>query len=415
MIRDKKKILVLGAGRDQLPIINKAKELGLFVIVVSPKGEYDGFKIADKIFYADITEIDEILEFAKSEGVDGVVSDQLDIAVPSIAYITEMLNLPGIGYDCSQYFTNKNLMRNVAEEVGIPIPRYKEVEDLNSGLGVANDIGFPVVIKPVDSAGSKGVFKVDSEDEFREKFKLAKVESFSRKVMVEDFIQGEQYLSRGYVDEYKLRLFAFADRYYFDLPKNFLPNITIFPATVEKNIQMRMVDYHDRLIKKLRPKFGATGSEWIYNRDTDTLYLVEISIRGGGAFISSDLIPEAYGIDLQPYLINASLNQKNSDVFSANIKNRSSAYVFFLLPEGRVCDVSGLNEIESIEGVLKSFVRNIKVGEIIKSINHKGSRIGPILVSGDTRDEVEMTIKEIQSKVTVNVETDCGKKGIIWK
>jgi biotin carboxylase len=249
MAEERKKILILGAGRDQIPIIATAKKMGLFVIVVSPKGDYDGLKIADKVLYANILEKDYILDFAKKEGVDGVISDQLDIAVPTVAYVAEKLGLQGIGYECSQYFINKFLMRKMSEEIDIPVQKYRQVDNAVCGLKAANEIGFPVIIKPVDSTGSKGVFKVDNEAEFKEKFNLSKVESYSGKVLVEEFVKGEQYLSRGYVHDYRLRLFAFSNRYYFDLTKHFLPNQTIFPAIMPKHLKSRMEDYQNRIIE----------------------------------------------------------------------------------------------------------------------------------------------------------------------
>jgi biotin carboxylase len=415
MFGDRKKILILGAGRDQVPIIKKAKDLGLFVIVVSPKGSYDGFSFADKVFYADIKEKDKILEFAKNEGIDGVASDQLDAAVQPVAYIAEKLKLAGIGYDCSQYFTNKLLMRRICQEIGIPVHKYKEAKDLEHGLWAADTIGFPVVIKPVDSSGSRGVLRIDNEEEFKEKFGLTQQESFAGMVLIEEYLNGEQFLTRGYIDNYNLRLFAFANRYYFRLSKLFLPNLTIFPAKIESSVKERMVNYYNRLIEKLKPKFGASGIEWIYNLETDKLHVIEISIRGGGAFIGSDLMPQAYGIDIQPYLINACLNQKYENIFDAHIENRASAYMFFLLPEGRVSYVEGIDQIEKIKGVFKSYVKNIKVGNITDPLVNKGSRIGPILISGETRDEVEETISEIRRRVKVKIETNAGQKDVIWE
>jgi len=355
------------------------------------------------------------LEFSKSEPISGVISDQLDTAVTSVAYIAEKLNLPGIGFECSQYFTNKFLMRKKCKEIEIPFPEFEKVDSLINGLRAVNAIGFPVVIKPVDSSGSRGVFRIDGEEEFEEKFWLAKNESSSGKVIIEKYIIGAEYFAAGFVDEYKPRLFAFANRNYFNLEKLFIPNMTIFPANVEAGVQKRLEDYHNRLIEKLKPRFGLTSSEWIYNRETDTVYLVEIAIRGGGVFISSDLIPRAYNFDSQAYLINASLNQKNEDIFKADRLNRSSAYICFLLPEGKVSRVSGLDKLKNINGVDKSFVNKIEIGEITKPVTSKGSRLGPILISGNTRKEVERTIKEIRNTVLIEVETSCGRSGVIWE
>lgn len=409
------KLLILGAGINQVPIINKAKQFGLFTVVASIDGHYPGFKLADKAYKTNILDKEELLNIAQKEKIDGVITDQNDLAVPSVAYIAEKLGLPGIGYECALNFTNKLLMKKTCEEVGIPVPRYIKATNANEGLHFIKKNGLPVVVKPVDSTGSKGVFKIDNEKDFEEKFNISIQESFTKAVLVEEHIEGEQFLSRGYVDNYKLRLFAYSNRYYFDLPTQFLPNLTVFPAKMSSDVFKRMTKYHHDLINKLRPRFGASGVEWIYNKKTDSLYLIEMALRGGGAFISSHLIPYAYGIELEPYIIHASLNKKYKDIFSVPIISRSSAYMSFLLPQGEVIDVKGLDEIEKTAGVIKSYVNDIAIGQKTNPAVHKGSRYGPILIGGNTRADVENTIQEIRKKVHIKINTGKSLEGIVWE
>lgn len=114
-------ILIIGAGRNQVPIIQTAKNLGYRVIVVSPSGDYPGIQMADEVLYEDVLNKDAIVEFAKNRGIGGVLTDQSDFCTPTVAYIAEKLGLPGYGYHNALCFTNKALMRDVYREVGLPI------------------------------------------------------------------------------------------------------------------------------------------------------------------------------------------------------------------------------------------------------------------------------------------------------
>ena len=405
--------MILGAGRDQVPIIRTAKEMGLRVIVASREGNYPGFLIADKVYMVDIRDKDSLVKIAKKEKIDGVTSCQLDLAVTSGAYIAESLNLPGIGYKCSRMFVDKYLMREQARLAGVPVPKYGKAKYIKEAIKIAQDIGYPVIIKPTDASASSGVVKVNSVNELLSQFETSKSLSSTNEVIIEDFIIGEQYSAHGFVENYNLRVLAFANKYYFKR-EGFLPKLTFFPALISKNLKKRMQMYYHKLIKQMKPFFGITFSEWIYKKENDTLYLTEIGMRGDGALIMSDLIPLAYGIDLQPFLINFCLNNYRTSIFDYNLLNNASAYLFFLLPEGIILQVKGLTKLSSIQGVHKSYIRSICLGEKISPLKNKGSREGPIIIKGKKREQNEETIREIRSTLKITVKTNTGPRGIIW-
>ena len=151
----------------QVPIIELSKKRGFETIVVSIPGNYPGLKIADKTYEVDISDKEKILEVAKIEQVDGIVTDQLDFPVPTVAYVTEKLGLPSIGYDCALKFTNKYLMRNECARLGINNPEYYKVSTLDEAREKCLDIGFPVIIKPTDSAGSRGTYRLEVSRNWR--------------------------------------------------------------------------------------------------------------------------------------------------------------------------------------------------------------------------------------------------------
>src|SRR6266702_4770466 len=133
----KQKMMIVGAGMNQTPLIKKAHQMGFQTIVISIDGDYPGLLIADKSYIIDIRQKEEILEVARLEIISGVVSDQLDGAVRTVAYVAEQMGLPGIGYDCALKFTNKYTMRQLCKEVGVPVPEHFQVASLEEAIQCA--------------------------------------------------------------------------------------------------------------------------------------------------------------------------------------------------------------------------------------------------------------------------------------
>jgi biotin carboxylase len=179
-----KRILILGAGEYQVPLIESAKKMGLFTIVVSPTGGYPGLNITDKAYFFDVRDKNKILEIAKKEVIDGVTTDQTDIAVSTVAYIAEKLNLAGIGFQVSKLFTDKYLMREKCKSAGIPTLKYTLVDTVREAENFCSVAGYPVVLKPVDNQGSRGVYKIHDNNELEKYFDDSRHFSSNKKVLM---------------------------------------------------------------------------------------------------------------------------------------------------------------------------------------------------------------------------------------
>ena len=166
--------MILGAGTYQVDLIRKCKELGHEAVVVSP-GDYPGMKYADKVIDANIMDHEAVLEIARREKVDGIISDQTDMAVYSIAYASKALGLPGNDPEVADLFINKHLMREKCEELGLAFYPISECCHPAGGDQYFNEFGAPCIIKPIDSAGSKGVTRINSVEELRNTTRSAQV------------------------------------------------------------------------------------------------------------------------------------------------------------------------------------------------------------------------------------------------
>ncbi len=408
------KLLVIGAGPGQLHVIKAAKKLGYHVTVVSVPGDYPGFKIADEIFYEDIFNTDSIIAYAKEHGIQGVVSDQSDMAAPLVGKVAEALGLPTWGSETAVKFTDKVRMRDVFEELGLPVPAYFHATTLEEAQKGIAEIGYPVVIKPTDAFASRGVFKVYNEAELIDYFPRSLDASRSKNIIVEQFLQGDQYFCQGFVQEHKLRLYAFSDRYYYDLPDVAIPYTNAFPAKISKEFQNRMTEMFTKVVDYLHPLFGHVWAEWIYNKESDKFYIIEIAIRGGGAFVTDELIPRAYGIDSQPFLVNAAMGHNERKFEDEVIIPRSAAFFSFLLPEGIIKKIEGLEAVNTIPGVVKTDYKKMAIGDVVPPIENKGSRYGMVIIEGKDRNELDSVLNVVKRTANIEVETKDGIKGIIW-
>ena len=410
-----KKVMVLGAGRGQIPIMNLCKGYGWFVIAVSPDGDYPGLKVADKVIIANVKDYEQVYLKAKEEKVDAILTDQLDAGVYTASYVAEKLGLKGIGTDAALRFTNKYEMRKAAKNAGISVPEsicaasFEDAKRLIDGY-----LTFPLMMKPVDSAASRGVYKVNSLAELEEKFEDSIIYSKSNKIIIEQFISGKEYVVEAFTRNYNTTNLVVGHRDYFNIPETFIPNATVFVDSVsaESELEKRLKEINKKLVESFELPFGITHAEYLYNEHEDKIYLVEIAARGGGVFISSELIPAACGVNANDLLVKEALCLDDNDPIV--ITSGASAYFCYLTPEGVVTRLDGIDKVEGVKGVRKAFFDNIFVGMKTRSIRDKSSRKGPILVQGQTKEDCYKTIKNVKDLLEIEITDGNCVKNAIW-
>jgi biotin carboxylase len=408
-----KKLMVLGTAKTQVPIIKLAKKRGFETIVVGWEGDYPGSKFADKAYEIDLYDKEKVLEVAITEHVDGIVTDQLDFPVPTVAYVTEKLGLPSIGYDCALKFTNKFLMRNECTKLGIKSPEYYKVSTLEEAREKCLDIGLPVIIKPTDGGGSRGISVIRNITELEDKFEPSIAFSKENCLIMEKYIQGDEYVIAGFASNYKFTNLAIGKRQFFDIPDIFIPSVTMFCSSPDNYIEEQMLKINKTLIEGFGLRFGITHCEYIVEEGTEDIYLVECAARGAATCISSHLIPLATGIDVNSLLLDVAVGDVK-EVEIQNIESNVSGYLLFTLPEGFVKEIRGIDKIQSVPGVQKVYIEPIYIGMETKAITDKGHRHGPILIKGENKEQCEKTISEVKALFEIDVETSEGIKGIIW-
>lgn len=406
------KLLVIGAGIGQVPILEKAKKRGLYTVAVTTPGDWPGIPIADETWYLDIYEREAIAERAKREGITAVISDQNDLMNPTVAYVAEKLGLPGNRFEDVMRFCDKNRFREYCKACGVPGPKHIAVTDPDFD-GSAFDAPLPWIVKPADSQSSIGVKKIGSREELRAALKPAIEHSVTKTAILEQFFTGKEVPVEGYIRNGEYYPLMMGDQ--LDLPLNglLIPAERKYPSKeTPMEVQQKILEYERKLAAKSGISFAIVHSEYLYNEKGE-ICIVESALRGGGVYISSHLIPYATGIDINEVLLSHALGE---NVDTARVLQErheaASAYVCFCLREGVISEISGLEELKRLPFVKKVCDKGISVGAVSHKVLTKGMRYGPILVTAEDREELEKNIRTVQQTLKIKID---GTDGVIWE
>ena len=406
-------ILVLGAGALQIPLINKVIEKGYNPVVVSLHSDEPGMQMVKDTIVADFVEEELMLQYSRQYDIVGIVTDQTDLPVRTVAYVSEKMGLPGIGYETACLFTDKFKMREKCKELGIKTLEYALVDSLEAARSFYKNIGKDVIIKPLHNQGSKGVCKVTTLAELEEKYVEAECYSQEDKILLEEFVKGEDELViEGVALDGWCENLVCGDTHYFNIPDVFSARQRIFPSVKSSDIVEQALSLNKRIIEGFGLSRGLTHGEYIVS--DGKVYLIEIAARGGGVYISSDIIPLMTGFDTTSFIVDiATKKEVERPVISK--KNKVVSYVAFFLPEGIVQSITGIEEVVAQPYVHHNNLEHLIVGKRVKKNTDKTSRFFMVL-EADSAEEMEARFNWIKQTLKIVVITDHKtQEGIIWK
>ena len=411
----KRKLMILGAAKFTVPLIELAKRMDYETIVVSIAGNYPGFRIADRFYEIDVRDKEKILDVAKMERISGIVTDQTDLPVPAVAYVAEKMGLPGIGYECAMRITNKLSGREHCRKLGFPIPAFAKTHNLEEAKAAARGIGFPLVVKPTDSMAARGISKVNDWDELPEKYHDALSSSTSGVVLLEQFFCGRKIGLVGFVCGSQFWNLIIVDHDHFDVPDKFIVRQVLTPSSIDEKLRSKLWDFHNNLFESFGPRFGFTYSEIRINEENGEFCLMEPAIRGPAGFVSSHLVPLSCGVDFLPLLIEIATGRRDGATFPKRpMQSRSAGNIYFYLPAGKITKVSGIEEVKELPGVHRAELDDLVAGRDIAPLQNLNGRQGPIVYAGEDRRECDDIIRQIKEILSVEVKTSEGVRGIIW-
>lgn len=298
-----KKLAIIGANDFQNQLILKAKDRGIETHVFAWECGDVGEKTADHFYPISITEKEEILEKCKEIQIDGIVSIASDLAAITVNYVAEKMGLTGNGIDSSLIATNKYLMRKTFEKNGDPSPKNYRSDELNEE-NIAK-LSFPVIVKPVDRSGSRGITKVQDKSELTDAIQIAEELSFDKKAMVEEFVEGDEY-SVEYISYQGKHYFLATTKKFTTGAPHFIETGHIEPADLDKEIVKKVKFIVEHALDSLMIKNGASHSELKIDKKGN-IVLIEIGGRMGGDCIGSDLVQISTGYDFVNMVIDVAL------------------------------------------------------------------------------------------------------------
>lgn len=404
--------MVLGAGEFQVPLIQTVKQKGMKVVVVSIPGDYPGFALADEVVHCDIRDKQAVLEAARKYGICGIATDQTDMAVPTVAYVAAQLGLPGMDYETALNFTDKSRMRRLCAQLGLPTVQSREVASLEEALEFYRQLGREAIIKPVDSQGSRGVYRIDSENTLRQMFDKSVAYSQQHQVVLEEYIHGQEMEINTMVVDGQVTTLTVADVIPFAVKDVFSSCQRLYPSRQKPEHVAALEEVNRRIVQGFGLKQGLTHGEYILDSQGRP-YLVEIAARGGGNFVSSHMVPACSGLATEQFVMQAALHHKMEPP-KLHFNGGAGCIQSLYLPSGVVKSVEGVAELDACPNVLVHSLHTIRPGLVRGENYDKTSRFTVVLYAADPA-KLEECIAWVKRTVQVQVERDGQVYGPIWQ
>ena len=405
-----KHIFILGAGVMQIPAIEIAREMGLHITVADGNPEAEGRDKADVFLHIDLKDTEALYRAARNSEipVDGVFTAGTDFSA-SVAYVVGKLGLHGISHETAMKATDKALMREAFADAGVPSPKFVYFTLPESGAApkdvsvTAEDVAglkFPLVVKPVDNMGARGIRRVDTLDELTEAVKMAFPLSRKGRVIVEEYIEGAEYSVDALIWNGEIYICGIADRH-ITFPPFFIEMGHTMPTASSAKVRREIVSVFKQGIAALGIFTGAAKGDIKYNEKG--AFIGEIAARLSGGYMSGWTYPYASGILPTMGGLRIALGYPPFDSFSA-ASNVSAEHAYISVP-GRVRGVSGIQEALTLPYLRQHFSR-VKPGDRIEFPRNNVEKCGNYISQAPSRKKAVQSVKSACRNTYIDLEPD---------
>lgn len=402
----KKKLMLLGGIRYLIPIIEIAHEMGLYVITCDYLPDNIAHKYSDEYVNVSIIDKDAVLKKARELNIDGIMSFACDPGVVTAAYVAEKMNIPFQGsYNSVSILQDKGKFRKFLTDNKFNVPYSKSYNNIEDPFKELELFKWPVIVKPTDSAGSKGVTRVDKVDDLREAIDIALDNSHCSGFIIEEFITYEGFHSSSdvFTVNGKLEFVTYADQLYNKNAENpYTPIITIWPTTMKKEYQDSLTNELQRLMNLLDMKDG------IYNVDScvgkgGIPYIMEVSPRGGGSKLA-EIQEMAYNVSLLKNEISSAVGLPISDFNPSEIDGVWCALVIHANPG----QTGKFKRIVINDEIMKKYVKlvdcSLKEGDEVLPLTGANMALGDMFLRFDSREELEEVMAKQNDWLKIELE-----------
>lgn len=396
----KKRIMVLGGSNFQVPIITRAKEMGMYVISCDYLPDNPGHKLSDEYHNVSTTDKDAVLALARTLDLDGIVTLSSDPAIPTVAYVADALGLCGPSPNAVIILSEKDKFRSMISKIGLNVPKNYTV----SSVDIPNDIKnskLKIVVKPVDSSGSKGITYSSTEKaELSHAIEYALQNSRAKRCILEEYIDGDQIHGDAYLQNGKVIYHYLGDHFFYTGSNNFIPISTRWPC---KYMGTKTLDEVIDQVEKICKAVGyVTGPLNIEARilASGKVYIIEVSPRNGGNYVP---IIQAHltGFDFLSKILYSALG---IDVSVEDLNTDKKVGAHYILHSERNGIFQGIEISDEIKGHI--FFHNVfkKKGDPVSEYLGSNTTIGVMLLEFASMDERDHLMSNIRKHIRVAVQ-----------
>lgn len=398
-----KKLMLLGGMRYLVPVIEAAHKLGVYVITCDYLPNNIAHKYSDEYCNVSILEKDKVLEKAKELKIDGILSFACDPGVVTAAYVAEKMGLPSSGpYESIEILQNKGKFRKFLTENNFNVPVAKQYTDIETALNDIEMFNWPVIVKPTDSAGSKGVTKVVKKSELRDAINYALKFSHSNEFIIEDFLEkiGDSSDCDSFSVDGELKFVSFSAQKFDENCENpYTPAAFTWPASISKEHQEELTNEIQRLLKLLDMKNS------IYNIETrectnGKAYIMECSPRGGGNRLA-EMIRYMTSVDMITNIVKSALGMELDVIEQKELKDNWAEIILHSEKEGT------FEKLWISEEISSNIVENdlwIETGTHVGGFSGANEAIGTMMLKFDSEIQMNHVLNNQNNYIKVIVD-----------
>lgn len=402
MMGKQKKLMLLGGIRYLLPVIKAAHEQGYYVITADYLPDNIAHKYSDEYVNVSIIDKEAVLKIAKEKEIDGIMSFGVDPGVVTASYVQNQMNLPSFGpYESVEILQNKDKFRKFLLENGFNVPKAKGFSSVEEALADLSWYEFPVIVKPTDSAGSKGVTRVDKIEELQSAIEYAFKHSIKGNIIVEEFIEkkGCSSDSDSFSLNGELKVVTFSAQRFDDKALNpYTPAAYSWPSTFTEDEEIYLTSEIQRLLTLLQMKTS------IYNIETrigtnGKPYIMEVSPRGGGNRLA-EVIRYATGVDMITACVRAAVGDEIEEIQTSPCNGHWAEIILHAEMKGQF---RGLVVSEDMIPFVYEKDLWVAKGDLVEAFSGANNAIGTLVLNFDTAEKKEKALSEL-SWIKIDVE-----------
>lgn len=396
---------VVSGGIEAVEGIRLAKDMGLYVVVSDANPRAPGFTLADERIIASTYDVEATVAAAQHyqrtvRPIDGVICIAADVPL-TVASVAAALGLPGIPVEAARLAADKLAMKQRFAADGVPVPQFSPIESLTHLRQLVAEWGYPLVLKPVDSRGARGVLRLTPEVNLEWAFELSRSHSPTGRVMLERFLSGPQVSTESLVLDGVAYTPGFSDRNY-ELLERYAPHIIEnggdMPSLLPPATQLAVRKLVEKAARSMGITDGIVKGDIVVHAGKP--YVIELAARLSGGYFCTHEIPLNTGVELVRHAIRLALGDRPSpsDLSVRYLRGVSQRYLF--PAPGRVVAISGVEEVRQHPAIAFCDIR-VGVGDIIGPLDSHPARAGMLIAVADTRQEAQQLAIEAVQRITI--------------